>query len=109
VLAVVVLMPVAQFVLGMLYYRMRNTLWGVFGARRSRARVAGMGLVAAMATVAVGAAFVWMSEWGMRWDVAVAYGVVGLVFAGMMVWQARVRGPVEIGDTMWASLEVGEV
>lgn len=108
VTAMAVITPVSVFLVEWLYYRIRDTWWGVFGTRRSVARLLGWELLLGLSIVACGAAFGAMTIGGtagiarMMWPCSAAAVGVALATAN----RARVRGPVEIEDTVWASLDV---
>ena len=106
--AVVVFTPLSQWVLGLLYYRMRDAMWGAFGVRRSWGRVVVLGVGFAAVTLALGSAFIATAGGDMRKAVemlpAVAAGAVGAT-AFYAIW-ARVQGRYEIGDVVWATLDV---
>jgi hypothetical protein len=106
--AITMLTPPALFAAWLAYIKMRDALWGVFGSRKSLARVfmldaliAVIGMfyvmgVAAMARLEFGIALadprlsVWMPVLG-----AIAVMIL-----------ARMSGPTEIRDTIWALLDI---
>jgi hypothetical protein len=105
--ALVVLTPAAQFALGMCYYRLRDSLFGAFGARRSVRNAVFWGLLAATIVPAAAMGFVAVVE-GTSMPLADSMSVTA--FAGIagaiMFLLVRVRGPIEIRDTIWATMNV---
>jgi ATP-dependent Clp protease ATP-binding subunit ClpC len=103
-----VITPAAQFLLGWMYYKLRDALYGPIWARKSAAMTATWtGLVMA-ATLIAGIGFVAL----MTWDTSrvaeslVPMSVIALAVAATELTLAKYRGPVEIRDTLWASLNV---
>ncbi len=62
-MAFLILTPVGQFVLGLLYYKMRNALYGPVWAKKSPPRVALFAALSAIVALAAGAAFLVLSTW----------------------------------------------
>jgi ATP-dependent Clp protease ATP-binding subunit ClpC len=56
--ACLLLAPVDQFLLGVLYFKMRDTLWGVFGSRQSTPRAWLLGLLFALVVLVSGVGFI---------------------------------------------------
>ena len=106
--ALVVLTPAAQFALGMCYYRMRDSLFGVFGARRSVRNAVLWGLLAATVVPAAATGFIAAVE-GASMRLADSLSITafaGVAAAITCLLLVRVRGPIEIRDTIWASINV---
>lgn len=106
--ALVVLTPAAQFALGLCYYRTRDSLFGVFGARRSLRNAVLWSLLAAITVLAAAMGFIAVVEGAsMRLADSIAItsfaGIAGAIICLLLV---RLRGPVEIRDTIWACMEV---
>ena len=106
-----VLAPAAQFAISLCYFKIRDWMWGAFGARRSRVRVV---LWTALAAVVVGLAatgFVASVE-GTAAHVVTslpALSVIAIFAAIIVLLLARARGQTEIRDTIWATLDLGAV
>ena len=106
--ALVVLIPAAQFALGLCYYRMRDSLFGAFGARRSLRNAVLWSLLAAVIVLAAGMGFIAAVEGA---SMRLAHSVSITAFAGtaaaiLCLLLVRVRGPIEIRDTIWACMKV---
>lgn len=106
--AMAIVVPPCVFLLGLNYFKMRDAMFGVFGSRKSLARV----LFHAMSMAVV----VWLSECVF---IAIALGgafpggrllidggVAGVFAAFVAPLVARVNGPIEIRDTLWACLDI---
>jgi hypothetical protein len=107
-LAVVLVTPVAQFLLGLLYYKLRDALYGPIWATKSKTKVVVYTLLVAIVTFC-GIGFIAMnttdgslarqSPWPMG-------GIAAVVTAIVMFTLAKRRGPTEIRDTLWASIQL---
>lgn len=106
-----VLMPAAQLAMGLCYYKIRNSLWGVFGARRSRLNAVLWtvlaGLVAAVTSIGLLVS-------AQAPDVQVArslatLGLIAIAAAAALLLLAKALGPAEIRDTIWATLDLQAV
>jgi hypothetical protein len=107
-IALLIFLPASQFVLGVLYFRMRDALHGAFGKRRSASFAATMALLIIAATTTMILGYIVLANWNpsqaaaaLAPSVAVAFGV-GIFYFLM----AGLRGPVEISDTIWACLDL---
>jgi hypothetical protein len=100
--------PALQLVLGLCYYKVRDSLWGVFGSRRSRLQAACFSMLAALSVAACGLAFVPLATWMLPGTQGAMIGFfVAALFVGVMIpIRAKARGPVEIRDTIWATLDL---
>lgn len=106
--ALTVLTPAAQFALGLCYYRMRDSLFGAFGARRSLRNAVLWSLLAAIIVLAAGMGFIAVVE-GTSMRLADSTSITafaGIAVAIVCLLLVRVRGPVEIRDTIWACMDV---
>ena len=106
--ALLVLTPAAQFALGLCYYRMRNSLFGAFGARRSVRNAVLWSLLAAVIVLAAGMGFIAVVE-GTSMRLADSVSITafaGIAVAVTCLLLVRVRGPIEIRDTIWACMNV---
>jgi hypothetical protein len=105
--ALLVLTPAAQFALGMCYYRMRDSLFGAFGARRSLRNAVLWGLLAGVVVLAAAMGFFTVVEGtAMRLADSMSITAFAGVTAAIMGLLVRVCGPVEIRDTIWACMNV---
>ena len=106
--ALLVLIPASQFGLGMCYYRMRDSLFGAFGARRSLRNAVLWSFLAAVIVLAAGMGFIAAVE-GTSMPLANSLSLsafAGIVTAILCRAVVRVRGPIEIRDTIWACMNV---
>jgi len=106
--ALLVLTPAAQFALGLCYYRMRDSLFGTFGARRSVRNAGLWSLLAGIIVLAAGMGyFAALEGTSMRLANSIPItAFAGIAVAAMCLLLVRVRGPVEIRDTIWACMNV---
>lgn len=107
-LALLLFLPLGQFVLGLLYFRMRDAMWGAFGQPRSIARMALYAALMAAAVMLVGTGFVALASGsGARAVDALATIAAASVAAavGYLALAYR-RGRTEISDTLWACLDL---
>jgi len=105
--ALIVLTPAAQFALGLCYYRMRDSLFGAFGARRSLRNAVLWSLLAAIIVLAAGLGFIAVVEGtSMRLADSMSITAFAGITAAIMGLLVRVRGPIEIRDTIWACMDV---
>ena len=102
--------PVVQFLLGCLYYKLRDTLWGVFGSRQSLARGLAIDVLMAIVVMLSALAFVALNELNIEHALGYWPGYfAAAIIAAVIFWLlARYRGPTEIRDTLWASLPLDE-
>lgn len=101
------LTPPAQFVITFAWIKMRDSLWGVFGSRKSIVRAFVYGAAIAGVVMASFMAFAWAASWTFRvaidaWPLAATAGVATAVATYIAV---RVSGPTTIRDTLWAMLD----
>jgi hypothetical protein len=111
-----VFVPLLVFVLSMLSIRMRDAMFGAFGARRSWRRVAGLAGLSLVAFPVLGLLFFQVSLGNL--DVMadqlttttslVASGVGYLFVPLYLVWFAWKLGPGQIRHVEWASLDIGQ-
>ena len=96
------------FVLGLLYFKMRDRLCGGLGLRRSWARAAGLGALAALAVQASGLAFTLLGASSVEAGVEVLLlGWPGAVFTPLWFAVFALKyGPREIRHTEWACLDI---
>lgn len=107
-IALVLFLPAAELTLGLLYFQMRDSLFGALGSRKSRLRVFVLMVLIALTVLGSGLAFIAVAAWDlsralpMFWPCSAA----AIVAAGGYFVLARQRGPTEIRDTLWACLEL---
>ena len=97
------------FILGLLYFKMRDRLCGGLGVRRSWPHAAGFGLLAAVAVQASGVAFTLLGissieptlELFFHWWPGVVFTPLWFALYGLTC------GPREIRHTEWACLDIG--
>ena len=106
--AMAVLTPAAQFFHGLCYYRARNSIFGVFGARKSLLNGILWSLLAAIAVFAVGVGFVAIVEGSVAraGNSLIILSLISMFWAIVCPILVRVRGPIEIRDTLWATLQL---
>jgi hypothetical protein len=86
---------------------MRDSLWGIFGSRKSLVRA----ILYDAAIAAVVASELFGVTWAARWNLNVPIdslplaGIAGVVAAISSYIIVRMSGPATIRDTMWAMLE----
>ena len=97
------------FVLGLLYFKMRDRLCGGFGVRRSWPRAAGFGILAALAVQASGLAFTLLGISSVETSLDLFFlWWPGVVFTPLWFAVYGLKcGPREIRHTEWACLEIG--
>jgi hypothetical protein len=119
--ALTAVVPLNVFVLGLLYFKIRDAHFGVFGMPRSR-RVAALLSVAFGAFALIGSVAylaVATNLWELLWSGTATGGgdvaqillpsiAASLVLAVGAFVVARRHGPTEIRDTMWQCLDLGE-
>jgi len=106
--SVLIVVPAAQFLVGVLYYHMRDSMWGVFGSRKSIVRALAFdGLIALIVTCGF-AGLIGLATWdGTKAIESLSIcGFAGL--AAAMIWLATAlfTGRSEIRDTVWAYLNI---
>jgi hypothetical protein len=108
ILAFMASLPLGQFCVGVLYYKMRDTWWGVFGSRRSTPRLILLSAAMAMVVGGGGFAFVALATWKFATpaQMVVPAIVVGVLVSIAHLLLARFRGLTEIADTIWACLAI---
>lgn len=107
ILAGVLSLPILQFIMGVSYFRIRDGLFGVFGSRKSTARALGYTCIVAVAIAAWMTCLLWLARADVREPIApLLPALVAVVVAGCHLLTARLHGPGEIRDTIWATLDV---
>jgi hypothetical protein len=103
-----VLVPLDQFLLGILYFKMRDLMWGAFGTRRSLRRAT---LCAALTSVTVfgsGMAFLLIATADLKQAVSLsaAFAAGAILVAVGAFLQAQRHGRIQIADTLWECLDL---
>ncbi len=108
IFAIHVFLPVAFFLLGLLYFETRNTMFGVFGQRKSRWKVLLFQACFVIAIVVLGCSFTLISERSLQRteQMLIPYFAIGIVSAIGALLVARFNGSNEIRDAMWARLNL---
>jgi ATP-dependent Clp protease ATP-binding subunit ClpC len=107
-LAMALLTPLAQFAVGMCYYKTRDWIWGVFGRRKSLRMGILWSLVAALAVFLAGMGFVVIIEgtFAAAGNALITMALVAMWWAIVVPILVRARGATEIRDTIWAMLDL---
>jgi hypothetical protein len=103
--------PVGQFVLGLLYFKLRKTVLGAFGHKKSAPQSVLLVMLIALITFSGGLTFAAVVIWDYERVVQllIPSALVGMA-VGISCWLlVRFRGPAEIRDTIWALLDLKEV
>jgi len=98
----------AVYPLGLLYFKIRDALFG-FCSPRSWPRIAGYGALFALTFFAFGLASATLGAWSWQegWDLVVPYWLLASLVAPVVtIGIARFRGPAEIRHTEWSSLQL---
>jgi ATP-dependent Clp protease ATP-binding subunit ClpC len=108
VVGMVLLVPPTVSMLALLYFDLRNTLFGVFGARKSLPLSFGLGVLMGLIVLVAGVSFAVFAEWSLvRAKMSlISYGTTGMATAIAAWLIARTNGPTEIRDALWASLRI---
>jgi hypothetical protein len=106
-LAFSLLLPIEQFAFGVLYFKLRDTWYGVLGSRKSLFMILVYETLIVSTHVAIGTAFTTYVGWKLVpvSELFVGYGLVGLMIAICILLIARAHGAIEIRDTLWACLD----
>jgi hypothetical protein len=106
--AFLLLTPAAQFLLGLLYYKMRDAIYGPIWARKSKLKAALFDVLIGLSFFTATLTFVAISTWDVSRVIDAIYplGAAALVVAIAHLLMARIRGPIEISDTLWACMSV---
>jgi hypothetical protein len=105
-LAVVLITPVAQFLLGLLYYKLRDAHYGPIWATKSKTKVVVYTLLIAMVTFCSGIALALNTSDALLSQSLLSMGAIAAVTAAVVFTLAQRRGPMEIRDTLWASMQL---
>ncbi|HEY2880779.1 MAG TPA: Clp protease N-terminal domain-containing protein [Pirellulales bacterium] len=104
-LANLLLMPVAQFCTGVLYFKMRDSMFGVFGARKSSGRALSLAICIALFATGIGFGyFVLLRSYAVAVASLPIVAPCAVAVAAMFWLKARKQGPAEIAHTVWDCL-----
>lgn len=108
IFAMHLIMPATFLLLGLLYFEQRNTIFGVFGRRRSLSRVGLWTALFVLVVVMCGSSFEAIAAWD--WSAAarmvIPYAAVGLVAAIGSLVVALHNGPSQIRQALWTCLDL---
>jgi ATP-dependent Clp protease ATP-binding subunit ClpC len=107
-IAFLLITPAAQFLLGWMYYKLRDALYGPIWAKKSAGRVVAWTALIIAATFISGVGFVAVvtCDAFRIVDSLAALGAISLTVAATELALAKSRGPLEIRDTLWALLNL---
>lgn len=107
-IAFLLVTPVAQFLLGLAYYKMRDALYGPAWAKKSPARVALFAALSAVVSFAATVGFVAVSTLDTTrvMESLLPLAFLAVVIAVILLTLASLYGPAEIRDTLWACLNL---
>ena len=106
--AMAVLMPAAQFGVGVCYFKVRDSLWGAFGARRSRVNAVLWSVFAALIVVAAAIGLAVTVEGTLAHlagDLPMP-GFIATLTVITLLLAAQTQGQTEISDTLWATIDL---
>ena len=106
VVAMTVIAPIDQFLLGSFYYQMRDSIWGVFGSRKSQVNAILLGALSAAVIVASGAVFFLIIDRDRVGTILTGLAFIGPLCGAYFYVMARYHGRIEIADTNWACLDI---
>jgi ATP-dependent Clp protease ATP-binding subunit ClpC len=106
--AMVLITPATQFAIGMIYYKMRDATFGVFGSRRSPLTVLVCCVLMALTLCMALVAFISITNasLGAAMELVPRMAIFAPLAAITLLAVVRLRGPVEILDTTWACIDV---
>jgi hypothetical protein len=108
--AILLLTPLLQFAVALAMIKMRDAMWGAFGARKSHARVFAFWVLIAVVSelYLMGVAAVASWDLGAGLDAARVGGAIGVIAALAFLSIAYVTGRETIRDTHWALLDIAD-
>ena len=108
--ALLLFVPVAQFLLGMLYFKLRDAMFGAFASPKSLSRVLAIEVLIALVVLAIAVGSIAISTWDQTRTIALfPASCAAAVFAAIgYLLLARLRGPTEISDATWALITIAE-
>lgn len=107
-LGVLLITPVAQFLLGLLYYKLRDALYGPIWAAKSKTKVVVYTLSIALVTFCSGISFFALTttDAPLLRQLLLPTGGIAAVTAVVVFTLAKRRGPIEIRDALWALMQL---
>jgi hypothetical protein len=108
-IALTLFVPLLEFLIGLLYFKMRDAIWGVFGARRSMIRALLLGLCLMGVTLVLDFGFIWLLAWDYSRAMELRYSCIAAAIAAAVTsfTLAHLIGRTQIADTLWACVDVG--
>ena len=102
--ALLVFVPLAQFLLGMLYFKMRDAMFGAFATPKSAARVVISDCLIASVVLVISVGFNAIATWDKTRTLELVPAACVAAFAAAIAYPflVRLRGRTEISDAMWA-------
>jgi hypothetical protein len=109
-IAFVTVFPAAMIACGLLYFRIRDSLFGMFGRRKSVGNVLLAQLLMATSVTVCGVAYVALAEWNIErgYQFLLPYALAGIAAAMAALAAARINGPREYRDALWACVDIRE-
>jgi hypothetical protein len=105
--AILLLMPPVIFTLGVLYFQVRDSTFGVFGSRRSRLRAGSTAALMGLVIFIAGIVYIALGHGDLpSTNDLIQLGVAGLATSLLAMFLARTDGPVQIRDAVWALLDI---
>lgn len=105
------IIPTLEFLLGALYFKVRDAIYGVFGSRKSMSRAVLLAMFMGLAVFLTGLSFPALGYalgYGgeIKWSDLSILGAIGLITTLFALLLAHSNGPIEIRDTRWACMDV---
>ena len=96
------------FLLGLLYFKMRDSIWGAFGSRQSTPLAALLCIPFAGLITIGGVAYMAIStsDWNLALESISPWLGLGILTAGECFLLAWFYGRIEIADAVWACLDI---
>jgi hypothetical protein len=106
--AAALVLPISVATTGICYYKMRDHMFGVFGAGKSRKQVIAWAAVTAGSLVGSGLVFIAVSyaSLGTAQSLFIPFLVAGILWAASNLTAVKFFGLQEIRDTTWALLDL---
>jgi hypothetical protein len=107
-IAYVALFPAGMAASGLLYFKIRDALFGLFNSRKSWTKVLQLQLLMVAAITACGVAYVAFTEWSLTrgMEFLLPYAIAGAAAAAAALMAARIKGPTEYRDALWELIDV---
>jgi hypothetical protein len=110
ILAAAIVLPVSVATTGISWYKMRDSVFGVFGHRKSWTRVIAWASLIATTTVWCGLTFIAVAygSFGTALSLLYPFVVAGILWALSTLFTVKTCGPQQIRDTAWALLDLND-